>query len=197
MNMWDQKFSEEGYYYGTEPNAFIKEWGLKIEKGDMLAIAEGEGRNAVYLAQLENNVTTWDYSKVAVEKTKALAECKDVKVHAQQRDLGEVEWPENSWDAIINVFGHLPKPLKVRTFNGIKKSLKPGGLFLTEVYSTKQLAYGTGGPRDVEFLFEPNELLEAFKDWRIIHFFYGEVERYEGKHHHGLSHVIQAVVEKP
>lgn len=64
MNMLDQKFSEEGYLNGTEPNAFIKEWGLKIEKGDILAIAEGEGRNAVYLAQLENNVTTWDYSKV-------------------------------------------------------------------------------------------------------------------------------------
>ncbi|MCT8139556.1 class I SAM-dependent methyltransferase [Anaerobacillus sp. CMMVII] len=196
MNIWDEKFSEEGYYYGTEPNHFIKEWGLKIDKGDILTIAEGEGRNAVYLAELENNVTSWDYSKVGVEKTKALAIQKGVNVRAELNDLGNVEWDEAKWDTVINVFGHLPKSIKERTLAGIKKSLKPGGLFITEVYSTEQLEYGTGGPKDIDLLFNPYIFLDEFKGWKFIHFFYGEVERYEGEHHHGLSHVIQAVIQK-
>ena len=197
MNFWDEKFKGEQYYYGTEANVFIKEWADKIPKGDVLAIAEGEGRNATYLAQLGNKVTTWDYSKFAVEKTLKLAQEKKVIVHALQNDLQDVEWPESQFDTIINVFGHLNDDLKARTLNGVKQALKPGGLYITEVYSTKQIAYKTGGPKSVELLYKTRDLLEAFPDWRIIHFFYGEVERYEGEHHHGLSHVIQAVVQKP
>jgi SAM-dependent methyltransferase len=196
MNIWDKKFSESGYFYGTEPNVFIKEWGQKIEKGDILTIAEGEGRNAVYLAELRNNVTTWDYSKVGIEKTKALAKSKGVTVNAELNDLENVEWPENNWNGIVNIFGHLPTALKERTFSGVKKSLKRGGLYITEVYSTKQIDYGTGGPKDIELLYEPQLILDTFKDWRFIHFFYGEVERYEGEHHHGRCHVIQAVIQK-
>ncbi|OIJ07696.1 SAM-dependent methyltransferase [Anaerobacillus arseniciselenatis] len=197
MNPWDKKFNEEGYFFGTEANVFIKEWGKRISKGKILAIAEGEGRNATYLASLGHHVTTWDYSKVGIEKTLQLASEKGVTVNAKLNDLEIVEWDENKWDAIVKVFGHLPPEVKTKTFAGIKKSLKPGGLYVTEVYSTKQIEYGTGGPKITELLYEPKMFLEAFSDWKFIHFFYGEVERYEGENHTGLCHVIQAVIQKP
>lgn len=196
MNMWDKKFSEEGYYYGTEPNVFLKEWGRKIERGNILTIAEGEGRNAVYLAGLNHDVTAWDYSSVAIEKLKGLAKQNGVEVEAFLKDLETVQWPDKKWDTIVNIFGHLPTAVKEKTLAGVKKGLKDGGLFITEVYSTKQLTYGTGGPKDKELLYEPELLLHTFQDWRFIHFFYGEVERYEGEHHHGRCHVIQAVIQK-
>lgn len=197
MNQWDKRFQEEGYFYGTEANEFIKEWGPKLAKGDLLAIAEGEGRNAVFLAGIGNDVTTWDYSKVGIEKTLRLAKAKGVTVKALLNDLETVEWEQGKWDMVVKVFGHLPPVLITRTLAGIEKSLKRGGVYVTEVYSTKQIQYGTGGPGSVELLYEPQMFLDAFKDWRFIHFFYGEVERHEGNKHNGICHVIQVVVQKP
>lgn len=197
MNQWDKRFQEEGYFYGTEANEFIKEWGPKLAKGDLLSIAEGEGRNAVFLAGLGNDVTSWDYSRVGVEKTIQLASNKGVTVKALLNDLETVEWEQEKWDVVVKVFGHLPPELITRTLAGVGKSLKRGGVYVTEVYSTKQIQYGTGGPGSLELLYEPQMFLDAFKDWRFIHFFYGEVDRHEGDKHNGICHVIQVVVQKP
>ena len=166
--------------------------------GDALAIAEGEGRNAVYLAQQGMKVTTWDYAQSGLLKTKKLAESKGVPVQTELVDLNEAVWEPEMWDEIVCVFGHFPKEIRKKTLEGVKKAVKPGGYFLTEVFSIYQLPYKSGGPKISILLYSPEEFfLETFKDWRIVHFFMGEAIRHEGELHNGLAHVIQFVGQKP
>jgi 2-polyprenyl-3-methyl-5-hydroxy-6-metoxy-1,4-benzoquinol methylase len=197
MNTWDQRFQEEKYVYGTEPNVFIADMHKRLRlTGDVLAIAEGEGRNAVYLAEQGMNVTAWDYAASGLEKTNKLAHSRGVSVKTELIDLNEAVWTEDKWDELICVFGHFPKEIRQKTLKGIKKAVKPGGYFITEVYSQYQLEYKTGGPQDKSLLYFPEEFLADFSDWRIVHFFMGEVIRHEGDLHNGLSHVIQFVGQK-
>lgn len=197
MNHWDKRFMEDSYVYGTEPNVFLKETHKKLNiTGNALAIAEGEGRNAVYLAQSGMDVTAWDYSKEGLIKTEKLAKDNGVSVHTELVDLNEANWEKNKWDELVCIFGHFPEELRDKTLNGVKDAVKPGGYFISEVYSTFQLPYKSGGPQDLELLYSPEEFLRVFSDWRIVHFFMGEVERQEGELHNGLSHVIQFVGQK-
>ncbi|WP_121614525.1 class I SAM-dependent methyltransferase [Mesobacillus foraminis] len=198
MNSWNARFQSQNYVYGTAPNVFLAEFQKKIDlSGDALAIAEGEGRNAVYLAELGMKVTAWDYAESGLEKTKKLAGQRGVEVSTELVDLNEAKWKKDEWDAIVCVFGHFPPKLRRKTLLGVKEAVKPGGYYLTEVYSHYQLPYKSGGPKELEFLYKPDELLEAFADWRIVHFFMGEVVRHEGELHNGLSHVIQFAGQKP
>ncbi|RAZ68302.1 class I SAM-dependent methyltransferase [Planococcus maitriensis] len=198
MATWHERFQTTEYVYGTEPNEFIEMMQNKLRlSGRALAIAEGEGRNAVYLAGQGMHVTAWDFARSGLAKTERLAEERRVGVLTEQVDLAEAEWAEEAWDLIICVFGHFPKDVQHKTFDGIKRALKPGGHFLMEVYSVGQPAYGTVGPKQESFLYRPEEVLEAFRGFKLIHFFTGEVERHEGKLHNGLSHVIQLACQKP
>lgn len=198
MNHWNERFQKEDYVYGKEPNVFLKEFQQKLNiSGKVLAIAEGEGRNAVYLAQQGMNVTAWDYAESGLAKTNKLAEERNVAVSTELVDLNEANWHEAKWDEIVCIFGHFPKELREKTLQGVKTAIKPGGYFLTEVYSHYQLPYQSGGPQNLDFLYNPEEFLENFAEWRIVHFFMGEVARYEGEQHNGLSHVIQFVGQKP
>lgn len=198
MNFWHERFLDEEYVYGTAPNAFLVEaCGQIAIAGDVLAIAEGEGRNAVYLAERGLNVTAWDYAPSGLEKTRKLAIEKGVQVQTELVDLVEAEWYENDWDAIVCIFGHFPDAMRPQILQGIKAAVKPGGYYVTEVYSKSQLTYRSGGPKSIEMLYAPTEFLDIFADWRIIHFFMGEVERHEGDLHNGLAHVIQFIGQKP
>lgn len=198
VNHWHKRFQAENYVYGKEPNAFLAEFQKKINvSGDALAIAEGEGRNAVYLAESGMNVTTWDFAPSGLEKTKKLADEKRVKVSTELIDLNEANWSTAKWDEIVCVYGHFPENLRQKTLQGVKKAVKPGGYFLTEVYSPYQIPYKSGGPQNQDLLYKPEEFLKTFSDWRIIHFFMGEVTRHEGELHNGLAHVIQFVGQKP
>ncbi|MGO4886290.1 class I SAM-dependent methyltransferase [Anaerobacillus sp. MEB173] len=198
MNFWHTRFQDEKYIYGTEPNVFLADIQKKLGLlGHALAIAEGEGRNAVYLAEQGMDVTTWDYAESGLEKTKKLAETRGVSVSTTLVDLNEAIWQQNQWDEIVCIYGHFPESLRKKTLQGVKHSVKPGGYFITEVYSHDQIPYKSGGPKDIELLYKPEEFLETFSDWRIVHFFIGEVTRHEGELHHGLSHVIQFVGQKP
>lgn len=198
MNSWNERFKAENYVYGTEPNEFLASMQKKLRlNGEALAIAEGEGRNAVFLAEQGMNVTAWDYAESGLEKTKKLAESKGVSVETRLVDLNEAKWDKDKWDEIVCVFGHFPTGLRAKTLEGVNEAVKQGGYFVTEVYSVYQIPYGSGGPKDVDFLYKPEEFLTAFTGWRIIHFFMGEVMRKEGELHNGLSHVIQFVGQKP
>lgn len=198
MNYWHKRFSAENYVYGKEANAFLTEFHHKLDiTGKALAIAEGEGRNAVYLAEQGMDVTVWDYAQSGLDKTNALANERGVEVATKLVDLNEAAWDKEEWDEIVCVFGHFPLDLRTKTLTSIEKAVKPGGYFLTEVYSHYQLPYKSGGPQNIEFLYRPEEFLTTFADWRIVHFFTGEVTRHEGELHNGLSHVIQFVGQKP
>ncbi|WP_338657095.1 class I SAM-dependent methyltransferase (plasmid) [Sporosarcina psychrophila] len=197
MNQWNNRFLDAKYVYGTEPNVFLKEMQIKLQlSGNALTIAEGEGRNAVFIAEQGMNVTAWDYAESGLEKTKKLAEAKGVTVKTELVDLIEAQWITNQWDEIVCVFGHFPKELRMKTLSGVKEAVKPGGYFVTEVYSHFQVPYNSGGPQ-LELLYSPEEFLKTFSDWRTVHFFMGEVVRHEGELHNGLSHVIQFVGQKP
>ena len=140
MNHWNKRFQTENYVYGKVPNVFLTEFQKKIiVSGDALAIAEGEGRNAVYLAEQGMNVTAWDYAESGLAKINRLAEERDVAVSTELVDLNEANWSETKWDEIVCIFGHFPAELRQKTLLGVKEVIKPGGYFLTEVYSHHQL----------------------------------------------------------
>ncbi|MGJ7921123.1 class I SAM-dependent methyltransferase [Neobacillus sp. LXY-4] len=198
MSHWNNRFQSEHYVYGTKPNEFLQDVIEKVTlTGNVLAIAEGEGRNAVYLAEQGLNVTAWDYAESGLAKTKKLAESRGVSVKTELVDLNDVNWKPEQWDHLTCIFGHFPTPLRQKTLLGVKDAIKPGGYFVTEVYSIHQLPYQSGGPKEMDFLYRPEEFLQTFSDWRIVHFFMGETVRHEGELHNGLCHVIQFVGQKP
>ncbi|WP_010492418.1 class I SAM-dependent methyltransferase [Paenibacillus elgii] len=196
-NVWDERFKSEEYYYGEEPNVFIQQQAFRLEQcHKVIAFAEGEGRNAVFLAKRNHEVTTIDYAESGLNKTKKLARKHGVDVHTIQLDLLAEDVPNEEYDAAIMVFGHFHKDDQVMVFNKMKNAIKPEGIMMLEVYSKDQLKYGTGGPPDPDLLYDPKEILAWCEGHKVLHFFYGEQERVEGKAHSGLAHVIQLVLRK-
>lgn len=195
-NSWHERFSADEYIYGKEPNQFVVEAACVLPKGKVLCIAEGEGRNSVYLASLGHAVTAWDYAQAGLDKTQRLADEKEVTVKTELHDLADVEWEVEQWDAIVHIFGHLPMGVMERTFNGIRKALKQGGYYVSELYTKEQLHYGTGGPRVESMLVDPGILLDEFDGYFIKHFHVGEVNRVEGQLHTGTAHVVQSMFQK-
>ncbi len=198
MSKWDERFSSEDYVYGTEPNEFLREWVMshQLEGKRVLAIAEGEGRNAVWLAKLVFEVEMWDASKVGLEKAKRLATSQNVSLQTKQIDLNEADWSQDMYDMVICIFGHFPPPVREKVFAGIQKTLRPDGFFLTEVYSTHQLAYGTGGPNDASLLYTEEMFHQLDDDFLPLVLNETVVWREEGTLHHGESAVIQYVGQK-
>ncbi|GIN72098.1 methyltransferase [Bacillus sp. J14TS2] len=193
---WHERFSMDEYFYGKEPNLFLVQATKQLPKGKILCIAEGEGRNSVFLASRGYDVTAWDFAQSGIEKTKRLAEDRGVIVNTEWHDLADVAWEEEEWDAIIHIFGHFPTPIFERTVEGIRKALKPGGYYVSELYTKEQIEYGTGGPKEIENLCDPATLLSRFSDYFIQHFYIGEVERIEGQGHTGVAHVVQSIFRK-
>ncbi|ALQ68363.1 class I SAM-dependent methyltransferase [Bacillus thuringiensis] len=196
-NFWNDRYKSDEYFYGEEPNAFIKEQVFRLTNHNkVIAFAEGEGRNAVFLARQGHKVTAIDYSKDGLEKTKKLAMKHNVDVHTKKVDLLADSLPVNEYDAAIMVFGHFHNDHKKMVLDKMIQTIKPGGLILFEVYSNKQINYGTGGPKDIEMLYDPIDILTWCEKHKVIHFFNGEQERVEGKGHTGLANVIQVVISK-
>lgn len=197
-NPWNERFSSEEYVYGTEANAFLQAMAHRLHpQGRTLAIAEGEGRNATFLAQQGMDVTAWDYAPAGLDKTRRLAAERGVQVHTELVDLNEANWEQGQWDQIICIFGHFNSQLRRQTLAGVRDAVQPGGYFLSEVYSVHQPPYGTGGPKDPDQLYRLEDFLQAFAGWKILHLFMGEAERFEGNLHNGLSHVVQILAQKP
>ncbi|BAH43847.1 conserved hypothetical protein [Brevibacillus brevis NBRC 100599] len=196
-NIWNERFHSEEYFYGEEPNVFIEQQAYRLEQGQkVIAFAEGEGRNAVFLAKRNLQVTAIDYAESGLQKTKKLAQKHSVDVITQKMDLLEEGVPSEEYDAAIMVYGHFHKNAQTMILNKMKKAIKPRGIMMLEVFSEEQLKYGTGGPQDLDMLYDPREILAWCKGHEVVHFFYGEQERVAGKAHTGLAHVIQLVLRK-
>lgn len=196
-NQWHERFSTEEYMYGKEPNEFVTQIADHLPKGGkVLCIAEGEGRNAVYLAKQGFSVTAWDYAQSGLDKTKALAKEHGVHVETALYDLATVEWEAGQWDAIVHIFGHVPEPILHRTLNGVDQALKVDGYYVSELYTKEQLQYGTGGPPVEAMLIDPKMILDAFASYFVEHFYVGEVTRHEGVLHTGKAHVVQSLLKK-
>lgn len=197
---WNQRFSREEFLYGEHANQFIKEIEpiLQLE-GHLLAIAEGEGRNALHLAREAKKaprhlmIDVWDYSDVALKKLNTRKG--ELSIKTQEVDLTQVHWLEDQYDAACCVYGHFDQLTQETIFKGLRKTVKNGGWIFGEVYSQEQLAYGSGGPRDSEYLYTGNLFFKLFKEDFFKHFYIGEKMRSEGDLHQGLSHVIQFAIQ--
>lgn len=194
---WNDSFSDKDFVYGEKENAFIHDISSIIpDHSKVGCFAEGEGRNAVYLAKQGHDVTSYDQSTTGLEKTKTLASQNYVDVKTVEIDLTNEKVKPNQFDAAIMVFGHVPKKAQPFLMESMIDSVKLGGHVIFEVYSTDQLNYRTGGPPALEMLYNPADILKWIKDYKCIHFYYGEAMRDEGKRHVGLGHVIQVVIQK-
>lgn len=197
---WDQRFSEGDFLYGEAANQFIQTITPEIKPGGkVLAIAEGEGRNAFFIAKnaIDNGrniaLDLWDYSSVALKKVDARKG--DLPINTFEVDLTEANWQENEYDAAFCVFGHFDRSMQHSVWTGLRKTVTEGGWIFGEVYSTEQIPYASGGPRNLDYLYEPSFFLEVFKGDFLKHFYVGEVMREEGPLHRGVCHVIQFAIQ--
>jgi len=192
MNPWDQRYNTETYYYGTEPNDFLKQNITCLPpQGRVLCLAEGEGRNAVFLASLGHQITAVDGSQVGLEKLQKLAQIHSVKVKTILADLNDYVIQAEEWDAIISIWCHIPPELRKKVHKQVMAGLKPKGIFLLEAYHPHQLEYKTGGPPTTELMMTVSDLANELDglDFKILH----EIDRdvHEGQGHHGKSAVVQ------
>lgn len=194
---WDDQFTRHKHAYGKEPNEFIrKSRDVFPERAHLACFAEGEGRNAVYLAKRGYTVTAYDYSKVGLTHTKEFAKECGVEVKTIHADLTKKEVTSEMYDGALFVYGHVPKKDQSFFINNVIRSVKKGGYVLFEVYSEKQLDYGTGGPKHIDLLYKPEHILEWIAPYTCKHFFYGEKTRHEGEFHTGVGHIIQCIIKK-
>jgi len=197
--MWDERFSQPGYAYGTEPNKFLAEMAGEIPAGQVLSLAEGEGRNSVYLAGLGYEVVGVDSSSVGLEKAHMLAAERGVEIETILADLADpaaFKIEPASWEGIVSIFCHLPVELRRRIHRQVVGGLRPGGVFLLEAYTPRQLDYGTGGPRTLDRLMTLEELRAELQGLDFAHAQELEREIHEGSLHHGPGHVVQVVARK-
>lgn len=198
--MWNERYSASEYVYGTEPNTFLVEQIEKLGEwpgARTLELAGGEGRNGVWLAQQGFAVTIVDGSEVGLAKARGLAESRGVAVETIHADLGAFEIEPESWDLVVSIWAHLPSAIRARLHAAVVAGLRPGGVFLLEAYTPAQLAYGTGGPRDVDLLMTRAALEGELMGLELISARELEREVQEGGHHSGHSAVVQVLARKP
>lgn len=195
--MWDERFSEPGYAYGTEPNEFLVSVADRIPEGRVLCLAEGEGRNAVFLASRGHEVTAVDTSRVGLAKAQALANRRGVQIETVHTDLGEFEIEPGAFMGIVSIFCHLPPPVRAALHERCLRGLAPGGAFVLEGFAPRQLELGTGGPRSRELLMELGIIRQELPGLRYE--VARELERRldEGRYHCGTAAVVQILALKP
>lgn len=195
---WQQRFGEPGYLFGTAPNAFLKaQAALLLQGGRALSLADGEGRNGVFMAEQGLDVLSLDFSPVAQEKARKLAAERGVTLHVEQADIVNWSYPADTYDVVVGIFFQFAGPAeRAKIFAGIKRTLKPGGLLLIEGYRPKQLDYKTGGPSKVENLYTRELLEQAFGDFAALDIKEHDSVIKEGAGHGGLSALIDLVGRK-
>ena len=198
LNIWDERYAGDAYFYGTEPNAFVVAQKARLKPGmSCLAVADGEGRNGVWLAQQGLDVLSVDASPVAQEKAKRLAQVSGASMRFEQVDLTQWDWGENRYDIVVAIFIQFAPPgVREQMFEHIKRCLKPGGLLLLQGYTPRQLEYKTGGPSQIENLYTEKLLREAFADMEILRLTEHDTVIQEGVGHSGMSALIDVIARK-
>ena len=194
--MWDERYSTDDYAYGKAPNAFLAERHAAIPKGRVLSLAEGEGRNAVFLALQGYAVTAVDGSAVGLAKARRLAEENGVAIDTVHADLAEFAIGEGQWDGIVSIFCPLPSALRAAVHRRVVAGLRPGGVFLLEAYRPEQVHYGTGGGKDTDTMQTPESLQQELAGLSFRHLAALERDIVEGSYHTGLGAVVQAIAVK-
>jgi 2-polyprenyl-3-methyl-5-hydroxy-6-metoxy-1,4-benzoquinol methylase len=187
---WNDRYGNDAYAYGTDPNDFLKTLIIKGNK-KILCIAEGEGRNAVYLASIGHEVTCVDYSEKGLEKAQKLASQSGVNLNLVCADLNEFDFGLEKWDVIVSIFGHFPSAFRQSVHRNFFAALKKNGQVILEAYTKEQLKYNTGGPQSEEMLYSEDLLKSDFEDFGQLEIIAKERMIHEGQFHNGLSSVVQ------
>lgn len=198
---WSARYRDAGddYLFGTAPNRFLEAQAALFRPGlRVLSVADGEGRNAVWLAAQGCAVTATEISPVALAKAQKLAHQQHVTVDFVETDILRWAWPQAAYDVVVGIFIQFLGPQeRAQLFAAMREAVCPGGTLLLQGYTPKQLEYRTGGPGAVENLYTRDLLEEAFGDWEIIQLKEHEARIEEGRGHAGHSALIDLVVRKP
>ena len=196
-SMWEQRYSADTYIYGTEPNDFLRDSVTTIPPGIALCLAEGEGRNAVFLAESGFDVHSVDLTEAGVAKTLRLAAQRSVDVHAVAGDLAVFDIGTERWDLIVSIFAHMPPNVRRDLHRRVVAALKPGGMFVLEAYTPSQIGRGTGGPASAEMTMTLDSLRDELAGLEFIHTEELDRDVTEGAGHTGIGAVVQVIARKP
>jgi SAM-dependent methyltransferase len=195
---WNRRFASDDYLFGTEPNAWLREHaGVWTPGQRVLCVADGEGRNSVWLAQQGLRVEAFDIAELGVAKARRLAAQQGVTVDFQVADCDGYAWPVAAFDGVAAIFVQFADPpQRARLFSRIVQSLKPGGTLLLQGYTPKQLEYKTGGPPFASHLYTQPLMREAFAALQIVELREYEADIAEGSGHRGRSALIGMVARR-
>jgi SAM-dependent methyltransferase len=197
-DFWNQKFSSTDYFYGDEPNDFLRSQLFRLKPGSrVLVVGDGEGRNGVWLAEQGFKVTSVDYSSVGCEKSRRLAAQKGVTLTTDCADLLTWPWPVAEFDAVVSIFLHFLPDDRRTVHRAIEAALAPEGWLVIELFHPKQLGYTSGGPKNPDMLVTTDELKANFPalNWWLIA--EGCTHLTEGSGHVGMGYISHAVGQKP
>ncbi|MDE1958057.1 MAG: class I SAM-dependent methyltransferase [Xanthomonadaceae bacterium] len=196
--LWNERYSDDAYHYGTAPNAWLASQAWRLPRaGDALAIADGEGRNGVWLAQQGLATTSLDQSGKGLDKARTLAQQRGVTLATLQADLTHFEWPPAAYDVVVSIYVHLPAALRLRTHAGCAQALRPGGLLILEAFTLEQMHCHSGGPRDPALLYTAELLRGDFRGLELLELLSGEVLLAEGRGHAGPARVVRLLAQRP
>ena len=195
---WNRRFGDEGYLFGTAPNSWLREHAEIWQPGQrILSVADGEGRNSVWLAGLGLVVDAFDVAEVGVAKARRLATTQGVAVNFAVSDCDAFPWPQDTYDGVAAIFVQFADPaMRERLFANIKRCLKPGGALVLQGYTPKQLDYKTGGPPHASHMYTQSLLRDAFEDLELAELREYEAELAEGSGHRGRSALIGLVARR-
>ena len=198
---WNERYSKDEFAFGKQPNNYLKEQLEKLNVGKILFPAEGEGRNAVFAANLGWTVSAFDISMEGKKKADRLAEINNVTINYQVGDLQEISFDTEQFDVIALIYAHFPANIKSLYHKTLDKYLRNGGVVIFEAFSKRHIDYvskneNVGGPRDLESLFSIEEIKSDFANYDIIELEEKEIELSEGLYHNGTGSVIRFVGQK-
>lgn len=195
---WNQRFAAEHYVFGELPNAYLQSQAAHLVPGNALAVADGEGRNGVWMAEQGLQVDAFDFSNTAIKKAHALAQKRQVQVNFSCCDWQLFNWRPAHYDNIVGIFFQFATPEeRSQIFVHIIDSLKPGGTLIIQGYTPRQLDFNTGGPGKLAHLYDKTLMLEAFGELDILDLRTYEAEITEGTGHHGMSGLLGLTARKP
>lgn len=195
--MWDERYSQPGFAYGTEPNEFLAAVAGRIPPGPVLSLGEGEGRNSAYLAGLGYRVVAVDQSEVGLTKAQRLVADRDLTIETVCADLEGYLIEPGAWAGIVSIFCHLPRRVRVPLYAAIVRGLRPGGILVLEAYTPKQIGRDTGGPQDPDMTVSLAGLIEELAGLEFVHARELDREVREGAYHTGVASVVQVVGLRP
>jgi len=195
---WDDKFVDEAYFFGTEPNEFLESRADLFRPGmTALTVADGEGRNGVWLAELGLDVTSVDFSGRALEKARELAAARGVALETVQADLLAWDWPEAAYDAVVALYIHFVEHERRRVHRAMRDTLRPGGMLLLEVFNPDQVGRGSGGPPTADLMYTADMLRGDFADLEIEMLEELTTTRARGHHAGKPVSIVRLIARKP